>query len=80
MILPVTAGQIEREDFGTENGWLFLDDYKRIEAPGNKPYPAKEAARRLVRALGADPGGAAPVPVAPQLSEDVNDLLTPARR
>jgi tetratricopeptide (TPR) repeat protein len=76
VILPVTAGLIERDDFGTENGWLFLHGYKRIEAPSYKPYPAADAANRLLRTLALTPAGAAPAPVAPQPSEDMNDLLT----
>ena len=46
VILPVTAGQIERDDFSPEAGWLFLEDFKRIEAPGYKPFPVAEAVGR----------------------------------
>jgi tetratricopeptide (TPR) repeat protein len=78
-ILPVTAGQIDPADFDPEEGWLFLDDFKRIEAPGYKPYPVEEAANRLIRSLSLTPRGEAPTPVAPQPTEDVDDLLTRAR-
>ncbi|HEY1390459.1 MAG TPA: toll/interleukin-1 receptor domain-containing protein [Ktedonobacterales bacterium] len=75
LILPVTAGQFERDDFSPQNEWLFLHDFKRIEAPGYAPYPPEEAARRLARTLGLTPRGEAPAPVAPQATESVDDLL-----
>ena len=56
--------------------WLFLHDFKRVEAPGFAPYPVAEAAHRLLRALALTPAGEAPAPVAPQPTEDVDDLLT----
>jgi tetratricopeptide (TPR) repeat protein len=76
LLLPVTAGQIARDDFGAENGWLAYYSYKRIEAPGFAPYLPDEAARRLLRTLGLTPRGEAPAPVAPQPTESVDDLLT----
>src|SRR5262249_4955603 len=54
-IVPVTAGQIDPGDFDPETGWLFLDDFKRVEAPGYQPLPTQEAARRLVRGFGLTP-------------------------
>ena len=75
LLLPVTAGQIARDDFGAENGWLAYYSYKRIEASGFAPYPPDEAARRLLRTLGLTPRGEAPAPVAPQPTEGVDDLL-----
>ena len=75
LILPVTAGQIERDDFSPQNEWLFLHDFKRIEAPGYAPYPPEDAARRLARTLGLTPRGEAPTPVSPQPTESVDDLL-----
>ena len=75
LLLPVTAGQIARDDFGAENGWLAYYSYKRIEAPGFAPYLPDEAARRLLRTLGLTPRGEAPAPVAPQPTESVDDLL-----
>jgi TIR domain len=44
LILPVTAGPIARNDFGTDNGWLAYYTYKRIEAPGYAPFPTEGAA------------------------------------
>lgn len=79
VFLPVTAGQIERNDFGADNGWLAYYNYKRIEASGFAPYAVAEAANRLLRALGLTPIGATPTPVAPQPSESVDDLLTRGR-
>jgi tetratricopeptide (TPR) repeat protein len=78
-IVPVTAGQIDTADFDPEAGWLFLDDFKRIEAPGYKPYPVAEAARRLLRALALTPVGEVPGPVTPQPTESVDDLVTRGR-
>jgi tetratricopeptide (TPR) repeat protein len=78
-ILPVTAGAIERDDFGTENGWLAYYSYKRVEAPGFAPFAPDEAARRLLHALGLTPAGEAPAPIAPQPTENADDLLTRAK-
>lgn len=76
VILPVTAGAIERDDFSPEHGWLFLEDFKRIEAPGLKPFPVAEAVGRVLHALSLTPAGTAPAPTAPQPTEDVDDLIT----
>jgi tetratricopeptide (TPR) repeat protein len=75
LIIPVTAGPIAREDFDPAVGWLFMSDYKRIEAPNYQPYSIAEAARRLLHALALTPKGAIPEPVAPQPSESVDDLM-----
>jgi tetratricopeptide (TPR) repeat protein len=56
LILPVTAGPIERSDFDPERGWLFLHGFKRIEAPDMQPYPTPEAVQRLLEALGLKAG------------------------
>jgi hypothetical protein len=63
-LLPVTVGQIERDDFGTDNGWLAYYRYKRVEAPDFAPFPPDQAARRLLHALGLTSAGEAPVPAA----------------
>lgn len=76
VILPVTAGTIERNDFSGANGWLFLGDFKRIEAPGYQPYPQAEAIGRTLHALSLTPAGQAPTPVAPQPAESADDLIT----
>ncbi len=79
VFLPVTAAQIERTDFGTDNGWLAYYGYKRIEAPGFNPYHIEEAANHLLRALALTPVGEAPTPVNPQASESADDLITRGR-
>lgn len=52
IILPVTATPIDRNDFKGEHGWLFLLDYKRIEAENFQPFPIDETIRRTLSALG----------------------------
>ncbi len=56
IILPVTAAPIDLSDFDPSHGWLFLSDFKRIEAPGCQPYPQYEAIRRILTALSLAPG------------------------
>lgn len=50
-LLLVTADSISRDDFSGANGWLFLYDFKRIEAPNFQPFPPEEAVRRALREL-----------------------------
>src|SRR6185437_9098756 len=76
VILPVTASAIERDDFSGATGWLYLEEFKRIEAPGFQPYPLAEAVGRVLHALALTPAGEAPAPTAPQPSETVDDLIT----
>ncbi len=76
VILPVTASAIERDDFSPENSWLFLEDFKRIEALGFQSYPLAEAVGRVLHALALTPAGEAPAPMAPQPTESVGDLIT----
>jgi tetratricopeptide (TPR) repeat protein len=71
-ILPVLAVPIADE----MDIWLFLQDFKRVEAPGVRPYPQEEAARRTLMALALTPRGEAPAPVAPQPSESAEELVT----
>ena len=51
IILPVTASAIAQSDFSPEAGWLFLNGFRRIEAPGYQPYPYAEAIRRTLDTL-----------------------------
>ena len=51
IILPVLATALRDED----DIWMFLQDFKRIEAAGLKPYPTAEAVRRLLHAARAHP-------------------------
>ena len=37
LILPITVAAIEASDFNGQ--WLFLEDYKRVEARGMQPHP-----------------------------------------
>ncbi len=73
IILPVTVGKIEPADF---DAVLYLEDFKRVEAPGFQPYEWAEACTRTLRALTLTPAGAAPVPAVPQPAESLDDLLT----
>ncbi len=74
LILPVTIGVIEPSDFN--NTWLFLEDFKRVEAPGYKPYALAEATERTQRLLELTPAGQRPAPATPpQPSESLDDLL-----
>ena len=41
LIQPIIAAPISEDDI-----WLFLQDFKRIEAAGYKPYPVDETANR----------------------------------
>ncbi|HEU5344085.1 MAG TPA: toll/interleukin-1 receptor domain-containing protein [Ktedonobacterales bacterium] len=67
---PVTARPLTENDI-----WLFLQDFKRIEAPGLQPFPTGEAVRRLLHTLVLTPQGEAPAPTAPQPQERVDDLV-----
>jgi tetratricopeptide (TPR) repeat protein len=79
VILPVTASAIERDDFSGATGWLYLEDFKRIEAPGFQPYSQAEAVGRVLHALALTPAGEVPAPVAPQPTETADDLITRGR-
>jgi len=79
VILPVTAGKIERNDFDPQNEWLFLHDFKRIEQAGYTPYPIAEAANHLLHALALTPAGEDPTPVVPQPTESLDHLITRGR-
>jgi len=49
VILPVVAQTIELSDF---DALLYMEGFKRVEAPGNRPYPPHEAVRETLRLLG----------------------------
>jgi formylglycine-generating enzyme required for sulfatase activity/Tfp pilus assembly protein PilF len=66
IILPVVALAIDRSDF---DGMLFLTGFKRIEGPGNKPYPQAEAIERTLLQLGLYPAGS------PQRGQEVVGLI-----
>jgi tetratricopeptide (TPR) repeat protein len=71
IIQPVLAGALPDEDEIP----MYLQDFKRIEAPGLQPYSAAEATRHLLHALALTPAGQAPAPIAPQPRESGDDLL-----
>jgi len=74
IIQPITAATIREEDI-----WLFMQDFKRIEAPNCQPYPMNEAASYLLRALTLPSADELPSAVTRQMSEDVDDLLMRGR-
>jgi tetratricopeptide (TPR) repeat protein len=77
LILPITVGTIEASDFNGQ--WLFLEDYKRVEARGMQPHPHEEMIAQALRLLALTPKGQAPVAVTPQPTESLDDLLTQGR-
>lgn len=66
-VQPVLAAPLSEDDI-----WLFLQDFKRIEAPGVKPYPPAEAVQRTLHALGLGETGA----MAPVQGETAEQLVT----
>lgn len=73
IMLPVVAQLLDPSDW---NAMLWLEDFRRIEAPGEKPYPQREMVEHTLRLLSLTRAGAAPTPTAPQPSESVDDLIT----
>lgn len=71
IIQPMLAGALPDED----DIPMYLQDFKRIEAPGLQPLPIAEAIRRLLHTLALTPAGEAPAPIAPQPRESGDDLL-----
>jgi TIR domain len=72
ILLPVVASPIDRDDFNTI---LFLEDFKRVEGPGNRPYPPTEAIQRTLHLLALTLPGEPAAARAPQPGESVQDLL-----
>jgi tetratricopeptide (TPR) repeat protein len=77
LILPITVGAIEPSDFNGQ--WLFLEDFKRVEARGMQPHPKDEMIAQALRLLALTPKGQAPVAVTPQPAETLTDLITQGR-
>ena len=75
MLLPVTVGDIQQSDFDPGTSWLFLADFKRIEASGYQPYPVAEAIGRVLDALPLAPTREATTANTPQPTESVNSLI-----
>src|SRR4029077_17269488 len=77
LILPITVGAIEPSDFNGQ--WLFLEDYKRVEARGMQPHPHDAMIAQALRLLALTPKGQASVAVTPQPAESLEDLITQGR-
>jgi tetratricopeptide (TPR) repeat protein len=73
MLLPVVVGAYEPRDF---NSLLYLESLKRIEGPGNSPYPINEIIARTLALLSVEVAQQRLVAVSPQPEESVDDLLT----
>jgi tetratricopeptide (TPR) repeat protein len=73
MLLPVVVGAYEPRDF---NSLLYLESMKRVEGPGNSPYPVTEMIARTLTLLTLTPAGQRPVVATPQPTESLADLLT----
>jgi tetratricopeptide (TPR) repeat protein len=70
VLLPVLAADINEQDI-----WLFLQDFKRVEAPGVKPFREAEAVVRTLHALQLTLPSEAPLPTVPQTNESAGDLI-----
>ncbi|MGO8950467.1 MAG: tetratricopeptide repeat protein [Ktedonobacterales bacterium] len=70
-LLPVTAVPLADET----DIWLFLKDFKRVEAPKGQPYPKEEAIRRMLHALALTPWGEALEPAAPNPAQSAAAVL-----
>ncbi len=57
IMLPIVAQQIDQSDW---NAMLWLEDFRRVEGPGEKPYPQHEAIGHTLRLLALTPAGEAP--------------------
>jgi tetratricopeptide (TPR) repeat protein len=71
ILLPVLAEALPDEG----DIWLFLQDFKRVEASGLWPFSSAEAVSRTLRALQLTRPGEAPLPTAPQQGDNANELL-----
>lgn len=72
VIQPVTAATIRADDI-----WLFLQDFKRIETSGCKPYPVDEAAIRLLRTLALPAASAPTAPIPPPTGASSTSIPLP---
>src|SRR5215469_14252634 len=69
-MLPVVASAIAPDDFGALPN---LEEFKRLEAPGFRPYPQAEAIERTLDEL--MPAQAAAPPTATQTTGSLDELL-----
>jgi hypothetical protein len=56
-MLPIVAKPLDPADW---NAMLWLEDFRRIEAPGEKPYPQHEAIEHTLRLLALTPSAKRP--------------------
>jgi tetratricopeptide (TPR) repeat protein len=71
ILLPILAKALPDE----HDIWLFLHDFRRIEAPGFKPFPRAKAISYTLQALQLALPGEAPSPPTPLPSESAADLM-----
>ncbi len=76
IILPIVAEPIETSDWYE---MLWLESFRRVSGPGNKPYHRDEAIRHALHLLALTPIGAVPAPTDPQPAENVYDLIERGR-
>jgi hypothetical protein len=74
IILPVLCSEVSEDEI-----WLFLQEFKRIEEPGGRPFPKDERVQRTLRALTLTPAGKPAVAVLPQPGTPLDDLLVQGR-
>jgi len=74
LILPVLVGPLDERDI-----WVWLQDFKRIEAPGGQSFPEDERIRRTLRALALTPKGERPAVAVPQPTENLKEVLATGR-
>jgi tetratricopeptide (TPR) repeat protein len=72
IVMPVVASPIDPSDF---NAMLYMEDFTRIEGPGDQPFPPPEAIERTLRLLALVPEGTVPAPTTPQPAESLDDLI-----
>jgi tetratricopeptide (TPR) repeat protein len=71
IILPVLCETVTEDDI-----WLFLQEFRRIEAPDATAFPEDERIQRTLRALSLTPAEEESAPVGPQPTESADDLLS----
>jgi len=71
LILPITAAPVMEDDI-----WLFLQDFRRVEAPGWRPLPAEVAVRQTLHAFALTPTGEVLPSTAPEPTARIEDLIT----
>src|SRR5262245_24984266 len=74
IILPIVAAPFDEDAL-----WLFLQEFRRIEARGTAPLSPEEAIRRTLHALALALPGEAPVTVHMESGDRAEDLLNQAK-